>query len=354
MRILKETNIDFMRYWKKCVAVSLIVIAIGMISLIIKGPKYGIDFAGGTIIQVKFHDKVDLKKVRKGLEEIHLGDIIFQQYGAESNNEILISLKKTTSSLEGISENIRKVLTRLFTDKGFEIRRVEMVGPRAGKDLRKQALWAIIFSMAGILIYAWWRFEFYFSVGAVLALVHDTAITIGAISLTNREFSLTVLAALLTIIGYSINDTIVIYDRIREDVRLHQGTSMAAIINKATNQTLSRTILTSLTTFLVVISLFIFGGEVINDFAFCLIIGIVVGTYSSIFVASPVGLVMNARAKARAARRPKLASEGGSKMAIQSGSGRVGAHGAAKATTSKIAAMDKAQKAAKDKAQKEV
>ena len=341
MRFFKDTHIDFMGYWKWAVLGSLLIIAVGMASLIIKGPKYGIDFAGGTIVQVKFRDKVDIARIRKGLEEIKLGDSIIQQYGAPGNNEVLISLSKSSSSLEGISEQIRKVLVENFSDKGFEIRRVEMVGPRAGKDLRQKAMWAVIFSMIGMLIYAWWRFEFYFSVGAILALAHDTLIAMGAISLTNREFSLPVLAALLTIIGYSINDTIVVYDRIRENVRLNRSSSMYEIINESINETLSRTFLTSFTTWLVVISLFLFGGQVINDFAFTLLVGIIVGTYSSIFIASPVGLVMHERQKARAARQAAHVSEG-----------RMVAHGA-KATTSKIAAMGKSQKGAKEKGDKE-
>jgi len=341
MRFFKDIHIDFMGYWKWAVLGSLLLIAVGMASLIIKGPKYGIDFAGGTVVQVKFHDKVDIARIRKGLEEIKLGDSIIQQYGLPTNNEVLISLTKSSSSLEGLSEQIRKNLVKVFTDKGFEIRRVEMVGPRAGKDLRQKAMWAVIFAMIGMLLYAWWRFEFYFSVGAILALIHDTLMAMGALSLTNREFSLPVLAALLTIIGYSINDTIVVYDRIRENIRLNRGSGMYEIINESVNETLSRTFLTALTTFLVVISLFLFGGQVINDFAFTLLIGVVVGTYSSIFIASPVGLVMHEREKARAARQAAHVSEG-----------RMVAHGA-KASTSKIAAMGKAQKAAKDKGEKD-
>lgn len=341
MRFFKDIHIDFMGYWKWAVLGSLLLIAVGMASLIIKGPKYGIDFAGGTVVQVKFHDKVDIARIRKGLEEIKLGDSIIQQYGLPTNNEVLISLTKSSSSLEGLSEQIRKNLVKVFTDKGFEIRRVEMVGPRAGKDLRQKAMWAVIFAMIGMLLYAWWRFEFCFSVGAILALIHDTLMAMGALSLTNREFSLPVLAALLTIIGYSINDTIVVYDRIRENIRLNRGSGMYEIINESVNETLSRTFLTALTTFLVVISLFLFGGQVINDFAFTLLIGVVVGTYSSIFIASPVGLVMHEREKARAARQAAHVSEG-----------RMVAHGA-KASTSKIAAMGKAQKAAKDKGEKD-
>ena len=166
MRFFKDTHIDFMGYWKWAFIGSVIFIAIGLASLFIKGPKYGIDFAGGTIVQVKFHQSVDLATIRKGLQGIQLGDSVIQQYGPKSNNEVLISMTKTTGSLRGIDEEIKEVLTTIYTDKGFEIRRVEMVGPKVGKDLRQQGLWAIIFALIGILLYAWWRFEFVFSIGA--------------------------------------------------------------------------------------------------------------------------------------------------------------------------------------------
>jgi preprotein translocase subunit SecF len=238
-------------------------------------------------------------------------------------------MTKTTGSLRGIDEEIKDVLTEIYTDKGFEIRRVEMVGPKVGKDLRQQGLWAIIFAMVGILLYAWWRFEFVFSIGAILALAHDTVITIGAISLTNREFSLSVVAALLTIVGYSINDTIVVYDRVRENIRLSRGNSMFDTLNMSINETLGRTFLTTFTTFMVVICLFLFGGQVINDFAFALVVGVIVGTYSSAFIASPIVLLIHNWEKARTHR------------AAVSEKSRMAAHTGSKVTTSKIAAMDK-------------
>ncbi len=338
MRFFKDTHIDFLGYWKWAFIGSSVLIIIGLVSLIIKGPKYGIDFAGGTIIQVKFTDEVDLAKIRKGLQDIQLGDSVIQQYGPKNQNEVLISLKKTTSSLKGIGENIKEVLTTLFTEKGFEIRRVEMVGPKVGKDLRQQGLWAIIFAIIGILLYAWWRFEFSFSIGAIVALVHDTLITIGAISLTNREFSLPVVAALLTIVGYSINDTIVVYDRVRENVRLNRDKSLFNTLNLSINETLGRTFLTTFTTFLVVVCLFIFGGQVINDFAFALVVGVIIGTYSSMFVASPVVLLIHNWNKARARQTTAGPSEK-SRMAAHTSRSKISA--------SKIAAMNKAQKSSK-------
>ncbi|MEW5802771.1 MAG: protein translocase subunit SecF [bacterium] len=338
MRFFKDINIDFLAYKKWALLCSALFIAAGIISLVVRGPRFGVDFAGGTIVQVKFQQTADLAKIRQALQEIQLGDSTIQQYGPKSENEVLISMQKSTGSLEGIGESIRKALVNHFTEQGFEIRRVEMVGPKVGKDLRQQGLWAIIFSLIGILVYAWWRFDFSFSVGGILALAHDTLITIGAISLTNREFNLTVLAAVLTIIGYSINDTIVIYDRVRENVRLKRGDNLASIINVSINETMGRTFLTSFTTFLVCLSLFLLGGQVINDFAFAMVIGVIAGSYSTVFIASPVALFIHDMGKGKAQRSPSAAEgAGGSRMTAQ----------AAKATTSKIAAMNKAQKSTK-------
>ncbi|MEW6380312.1 MAG: protein translocase subunit SecF [bacterium] len=342
MRLFKNAHYDFMGNRKWAFLGSTLLIIIGLISLAVKGPKFGVDFAGGTIVQVKFlKEAVDLAKIRQALGELNLGDVSIQQFGSKTDNEVLISLQKTTSSLEGLSEGIRQSLAKVFPNQGFEIRRVEMVGPKVGSDLRTKGLWALILSLGGILIYAWYRFDFAFAVGGIGALAHDVLITIGAITLTNREFSLTVLAALMTIIGYSINDTIVIYDRVRENIRLKRGgNTLSDILNTSVNECLARTLLTALTTFFVATSLYLFGGQVINDFAFCMVIGVITGCYSTIFIASPVALWIHDKDKARAQRAS--AAESSSRMA---------AHGA-KATTSKIAAMDKAQKSAKkDKVQ---
>jgi preprotein translocase subunit SecF len=197
--------------------------------------------------------------------------------------------------LEGLSAQINDALAKRFEGKTFEIRRTEMVGPKVGKDLRKKGINAIIFALIGILIYVSWRFKFRFAVGAVVALAHDVLITIGVFSLTNKEFSLPVLAALLTIVGYSLNDTIVVYDRIRENMGRMRREVFEKTVNISINETLSRTILTSGTTLIVVIVLFLMGGGVIHDFTFALLIGIIVGTYSSIFVASPLVVIWEKR-----------------------------------------------------------
>ena len=292
MRFLKhESHINFMGARKWAILGSLLVIGIGIISLVVKnGPRYGIDFAGGTLVQIKFSGPVDIDNLRDNLKDLGLGEILIQRYGAKEDNEVLLRLSRTTGSLEGFEDRINDALIEKMGADAFNIRRVEMVGPKVGKDLREKGLWAIIFATLGVLIYTWWRFEFVYALGAIMALIHDVLVTIGAFSLTNREFTLPVIAALLTIIGYSLNDTIVVFDRVRDNLKLLRGHSLSDILNSSINQTLSRTILTSLTTFFVVFCLYVLGGEVINDFAFALIIGVIVGTYSSVYIASPVAL----------------------------------------------------------------
>jgi preprotein translocase subunit SecF len=313
MRFFKqELHIDFMGARKWAILGSLLVIAIGIVSLILKGgPRYGVDFAGGTLVQIKFHMPVDIDKIRDSLKDLDLGELMIQQYGAKSENEILLRMSSSTTSLEGFEDKIGSMLAENMGVDTFDIRRVEMVGPKVGKDLREKGIWAIVFATLLVLIYVWWRFEFVYSLGAILALVHDVLVTIGAFSLTNREFTLPVIAALLTIIGYSLNDTIVVFDRIRDNLKLLRNRPLAEIMNTSINQTLSRTILTSLTTFFVVLCLFVLGGEVINDFAFALIIGVIVGTYSSVYIASPTALFFHNLAPSAASdgRRGKTKKE---------------------------------------------
>ncbi len=268
---------------------SLILIAVSFMSLLIKGgPNYGIDFAGGALVQVKYNRSVPAAEINKSLKKIGLGDALIQRFGKDADNEYLIRVKKSTLAFETLSEIIEQNLRETFGKDSFEIRRVEMVGSKVGGDLRRKGILAIIYAMGGILIYITIRFEFKFAAGAIVALIHDVIITVGAFSVTNREFTLPIVAAILTIIGYSLNDTIVVYDRIRENLRKMRDKSYESIINKSINETLSRTILTSTTTLLVVLALFILGGGVIHNFAFALLVGIVIGTYSSIFVASPI------------------------------------------------------------------
>ena len=281
-------NIDFVGKRKIFITISLLIIAIGIISLIIKGgPKYGVDFAGGTIVQIKFNKNVQISQLRKVMSK----DVSIQSFG-ETGDEFLLRFPQTTADTEALSNNIKTILIKNFGKKSYEIRRIEMVGPKIGKDLRKKGLLAIIVAIIGILIYISIRFEFRFALGAVIALVHDVLITLGIFSILNKEIDLTILAAFLTIVGYSLNDTIIVYDRIRENMKKYVKGNFGNIINKSINETLSRTILTSGTTLFVVLALFIFGGGVIHDFALALLIGIVVGTYSSIYIASPILLLL--------------------------------------------------------------
>jgi preprotein translocase subunit SecF len=293
MELIKpDININFVGYIKGALIVSLILIGIGLGSLIMKGgPRYGIDFEGGTLVQVKFFDNVDISEVRIALDNLTIEGLRVQEFGEKEANEYLITMKKTTGELEGLSENVNIALTNKFGRESLEVRRVEMVGPKVGKDLRKKGMLAVTFSLLGMLIYIWWRFELRFGVGAIICLIHDVTITLGALSLANKPVDLPIIAALLTVVGYSVNDTIIISDRIRENLKKMSRGRLRDIVNKSINQTLSRTCITAGTTLMVVIALFFLGGEVIHDFAFTLLVGICIGTYSSIFIASPLLIV---------------------------------------------------------------
>ena len=293
MELIKpDININFIGYVKGALIFSLVMIGISLISLIIKGgPRYGIDFEGGTLVQVKFFNEVDISEVRVALDNLTIEGLSVQEFGEKEANEYLITMKKTTDELEGLSENVKTALKNRFGRESLEVRRVEMVGPKVGKDLRKKGMLAVTFSILGMLFYIWWRFELRFGVGAIICLIHDVTITLGALSLTNKSVDLPIIAALLTVVGYSVNDTIIISDRIRENLKKMSRGRLRDIVNKSINQTLSRTCITAGTTLMVVIALFFLGGEVIHDFAFTLLVGIFVGTYSSIFVASPLLIV---------------------------------------------------------------
>ena len=280
------TTFDFIgRRWI-AISASAVLIVIGLLTAGIRGLNYGIDFVGGTLVELRMPRDVDIEDVRRELRGIGMGDSTIQHYG--SKDEILIRMMRSPKGIEGLQGEIIKALEVSYGQGKIELRRTEVVGPQVGAALRKQAALAMAYALIGILIYITIRFEFRFAVAAILALVHDVLITLGAFAVTNKELSLPVIAAFLTIVGYSLNDTIVVFDRIRENLKLFRRESYEAVFNRSINETLSRTILTSLTTMLVVLALFFLGGEVIHDFAFALLVGIVVGTYSSIFVASPI------------------------------------------------------------------
>ena len=286
MEIFKRvTEYDFMAKKTMAIVLSSAVILVGIISMITHGGlKYGIDFDGGTLVQLKFKTPPAIEDLRDGLKTIGLGDSTIQEFG--SKNHILIRVEKSEEKLEEIGTKVKNSLIGKFQAGDILVERVEMVGPKVGKDLREKAILSIIYAIIGIVIYISWRFELQYAIAAIIALVHDVLVTMGAFSLVDKEFTLVIVAAFLTIIGYSLNDTIVVFDRIRENMRRKGKTSFADVINMSINQTLSRTILTSGTTLLVVVALFFRGGEIIHDFSFALIVGVVVGTYSSIFIAS--------------------------------------------------------------------
>ena len=286
MQLFKnETHFDFMGKIKPAMAFSSLLILVGLISIAISGGlKYGIDFAGGTLVQLQFKNPPDIEVIRDGLKTIGLGDSTIQEFG--SKKDILIRVEKSEEKLEAVGAMVRRSLSGEFNIEEITLERVEMVGPKVGRDLREKALLSILYAIIGIVIYISWRFEFQYAIAAIIALIHDVLVTMGAFSIFDKEFTLVIVAAFLTIIGYSLNDTIVVFDRIRENLRRKGKLSTTDIINASINQTLSRTLLTSGTTLLVVVALFFFGGEIIHDFSFALLVGIFIGTYSSIFIAS--------------------------------------------------------------------
>ncbi len=308
MQIIKhDINIDFVGKRKLAMIISGVVILLGLVSLVINGgPNYGIDFVGGTLVQVKFAEDTDAAKIKDSLSALDLGSVVVQHFGDDAN-EYLVRVQESAKNKE-LSKMISGSLEASYGAGQVDIRRVEMVGPQVGKDLRQKGLLSILYAMIGILIYISWRFELRFAVGAIIALLHDVLITLGAFSISGREIDLPIIAAFLAIIGYSLNDTIIVYDRIRENYGKHQKKGFTAVVNSSINETLSRTILTSGTTMLVVLALFVFGGGVIHNFAFALLIGILVGTYSSIFVASPVLIFWD---DYRSGGQKKVAAKGG-------------------------------------------
>ena len=269
---------------------SIVFIVVGIASLVMKGgPILSIDFTGGTIAQIKFDQAVDVAKLRNTLGEYGFTNAEIIKFG--SQEEVLIKTQFSGSSNE-ISEKLTTALGKTFT-----LRRVESVGPKIGRELQQDALVAIGLALMMILIYIAFRFDAYYALGSVAALIHDVLITLGVFSLLSYEINLSIIAAFLTIVGYSLNDTIVVFDRIRENIPKYMKKTLTEIVNLSLNETLSRTVITSLTTMTVVVILYIWGGEVINLFAFALIVGVFIGTYSSIFVASPVVLYFEKRSK---------------------------------------------------------
>ena len=343
MQLIKpDINLDFIGKRRLAYAFSALMLLVSVVSLLWhQGPRYGVDFAGGTVIQLKFDRPVAIDAVKKGLANANLGQSTVQRFGERSDNEYLVRSDRAENR-NGLADELIRILGQ-DTGASTDVQRIEMVGPQVGKDLQNKALFAIFYSMLFIAIYisgrfeqrwtiaaliagaligavyglslfkvsiAWlilaglivtlilfWFLELRYAMGAIVALIHDVGITVGVFSLLDKEFTLPIIAALLTIIGYSLNDTIIVFDRIRENLRKHPRSPLETTLNRSVNETLSRTILTSGTTLIVVVALFLLGGGIIHDFAFALLIGIAVGTYSSIYVASPILLLWQGRTR---------------------------------------------------------
>lgn len=291
MQLLKENlNFDFMGKRKLALIISLVLIIISIAAMVSRGLNLGIDFTGGTIVEVGYTQSVDLEPVRQALASGGFGDSIVQHFGTAKDVLIRLPVADNDDDKAQLSNNVLEALAA--TGKP-EMRRVEFVGPQVGDELRDKGGLAMLYALIGILIYVALRFEWRFSLGSVAALIHDVILVVGFFAITQIEFDLTVLAALLAVIGYSLNDTIVVFDRIRENFRLLRKSTSESVINTSINQTLSRTLMTSITTLLVLLALFMFGGEVIHSFSIALIVGVLVGTYSSIYVASSALIALN-------------------------------------------------------------
>ena len=286
MMIKIPKDIKFSNFYKKMNIISFILTLLSVIILLIKGLNLGVDFKGGTLIEIRTeNNEIHISEIRTSLLRMNLGDVTVKNFGKENDYLVKIEINKSNDPTF-----IKSIKDKLTSDLGSVVnfRRVENVGPKVSSELLKAGLLAISLSLAAMLIYIWIRFEWQFSLGAIAALVHDVLITLGLFSFLSYEVNLSIVAAVLTIVGYSMNDTVVIFDRIRENLKKYAKISISDISNISTNETLSRTIITSLTTLLALFSIYIFGGAILKGFSFAMIIGVIVGTYSSIFVATPI------------------------------------------------------------------
>ena len=292
---MEKFNIPFNKFYKLFNIISLSLILISLLLLIFKGLNYGVDFKGGTLIEIRSLDKtLNISDLRKSFNNLKLGDVTVKRFG--NDNDYIVKFEKKQSIEENFIENIKNELKK---DIGniFEFRRVESVGPKVSAELLKSGVIAIGLSLGAMLIYIWIRFEWQFSLGAIVALFHDIIITLGFFSLLNLEINLSIVAAVLTIVGYSMNDTVVIFDRVRENLKKFSDIKIYEITNISINETLSRTLITSITTLLALASIFIFGGAILKGFSFAMILGVIIGTYSSIYIANPILVRLNVSQK---------------------------------------------------------
>jgi preprotein translocase SecF subunit len=310
IELFKSPNYDFIGRRRWAYAISALMVLFGLTALTVKGLRYDIDFTGGTLVQIRFEQPPTVAAIRAGLTPVQLGESVIQQFG--DPREYIIRVPLSAGSSEELAKRVTAALAQETALGKFELRRVEFVGPQVGRDLQLQAVYAVLFGLVGILVYIAWAFKsLKGGVAAVAAVFHDMVFCLGALSVTGREFSLPVLAALLTIIGYSVNDTIVAYDRLRENRTKfsNKGKSFAEQMNDAVNQTLSRTVLTALTVFLSTAILLFFGGKTLEDFAFVLFLGVITGTYSTIYIAGAIIVDWTQAAENRVTRRKKAVAK---------------------------------------------
>ena len=283
---MQKIQISFNRFYKLFNLISVILIAISLVLLLFKGLNYGVDFKGGTLIELRAKDsQITISKLRQSFMNMNLGDVSVKQFG--NQNDYLIKFEKKDSKNPNLISEIKVDLTKSI-GSGFDFRRVESVGPKVSSELLQAGIIAICLSLAAMLFYIWIRFEWQFSLGAIVALFHDIIITLGIFSLFNFEINLSIVAAVLTIVGYSMNDTVVIFDRVRENLKKFSDIKIYELTNISINETLSRTIITSATTLLALLAIYFFGGEILKGFSLAMILGVVFGTYSSIFIANPI------------------------------------------------------------------
>ena len=292
---MEKRNIPFNLFYKQFNFVSLILIVISLVFLVLKGLNYGVDFKGGTLIELRTTDKsISISELRKSFTKMELGDVSVKNFGNE--NDFIVKFEKKDKLEENFIVNLKNELKKDIGDT-FNFRRVESVGPKVSSELLKSGILAIALSLGAMLIYIWIRFEWQFSLGAIAAIFHDVIITLGFFSVLNLEINLSIVAAVLTIVGYSMNDTVVIFDRVRENLKKYSDIKIFDLTNISINETLSRTIITSATTLLALLSIFIFGGEILKGFSFAMILGVIIGTYSSIYIANPILVMLNVTQK---------------------------------------------------------
>ena len=286
-------DFKFVRYNRRAFVVSSVLIIGSLVAFLMQGLNFGIDFKGGILVDISSSEPVDIGNLRSRMQMLELGEVQIQQFGTPT--DVLIRVAEADGAVSTDRDLSAVETIRRDLEAEFEIRRVEIVGPQVSRELIQTGLLAVVAAISSMLIYIWFRFEWQFSVGAVMALVHDVILTIGIFSLLQLDFNLSILAAILTIVGYSMNDTVVVYDRVREKLRKYKRMPLQDLLDLAVNKTLSRTVMTSVTTLLALLSLFIFGGEVIRGFTFAMIWGVIIGTYSSIFVAAPLLLMLGVK-----------------------------------------------------------